>query len=88
MLAYYNRGLSKSKIGDNQGAIDDYSKAIQINPQYIKAYFNRGNCKSKLGDKEGAISDYSATSKSPLLIVQHPFHELKTGCLNLLFRQQ
>ena len=36
MLAYYNRGLSKSKIGDNQGAIDDYSKAIQINPQYFK----------------------------------------------------
>ena len=37
MLAYYNRGLSKSKIGDNQGAIDDYSKAIQINPQLYKS---------------------------------------------------
>ena len=59
MLAYYNRGLSKSKIGDNQGAIDDYSKAIQINPQYIKAYFNRGLIKSNIGDNQGAIDDYN-----------------------------
>ena len=34
------------------------------------------------------INYISATSKSPLLIVQHPFHESKTVCLNLLFRQQ
>ena len=59
MLAYYNRGLSKSKIGDNQGAIDDYSKAIKINPLYVVAYYNRGLSKSKLGDKQGAIEDYT-----------------------------
>ena len=61
--AYYNRGLSKRKLGDNYGAISDYSKAIEINPRYSKAYMNRGNAKSALEDYYGAISDYSKAIK-------------------------
>ena len=38
-----------------QGAIEDYNKAIEINPQYADAFNNRGNVKNDLGDKQGAI---------------------------------
>ena len=58
-IAYYNRGLSKRKLGDNYGAISDYSKAIEINPRYATAYMNRGNAKYALKDNYGAISDYN-----------------------------
>jgi tetratricopeptide (TPR) repeat protein len=55
---YNNRGTAKSALGNNQGAISDYDRAIAIDPQYVKAYYNRGVAKSALGNKQGAISDY------------------------------
>ncbi|MBP8094798.1 MAG: tetratricopeptide repeat protein [Saprospiraceae bacterium] len=70
--AYYFRAKSKVKIKDYKGAIDDYSKAIEINPEFVWAYSERGFAKGhsyteihdevkKLinGDYIGAISDYS-----------------------------
>ncbi len=57
--AYNNRGLSKSALGNEQGAIIDYNLAITLNPKYVEAYGNRGNAKAALGDKQGAIIDYN-----------------------------
>ena len=37
----------------------DYSKAIELNPNDSLAYYNRGNSKYKLQDYIGAIADYS-----------------------------
>ena len=57
---YYNRGIDKYDIGDYYGAISDYTKAIEINPNLHQAYYNRGWIKSsKLKDYYGAISDYT-----------------------------
>ncbi|MDD1415652.1 tetratricopeptide repeat protein, partial [Dolichospermum sp. ST_con] len=55
--AYYHRGIFSSKLVDKQGAIDDYTQAIRINPNCANAYFNRGLVRSKLGDKQGEIKD-------------------------------
>jgi tetratricopeptide (TPR) repeat protein len=55
----YNRGVDKSDLGDKQGAIDDYTLAINLNPNDDKAYNNRGIAKSDLGDDRGAIDDYT-----------------------------
>ena len=55
----YNSGVDKYEQGDYQGAIADYSKAIEINPEYAYAFLNRGNSKNKLGDHQGAIADYT-----------------------------
>ena len=40
--AYYNRGNAKRKSEDYQGAIADYTEAIEINPRHGDAYGNRG----------------------------------------------
>ena len=56
---YFNRAYDKSKRGDHYGAISDYTKAIEINPQYEDAYINRGIAKRNLNDYYGAISDYN-----------------------------
>ena len=39
--AYSNRGLAKSRKGDNDGAIKDFDVAIRLNPDYALAYSGR-----------------------------------------------
>ena len=56
---YFKSGLEKYENGDLLGAIADYTKAIEINPNIDLAYFNRGFSKYDLKDYKGAISDYT-----------------------------
>jgi tetratricopeptide (TPR) repeat protein len=56
--SYYNRGLSRDRIGDREGALADYNCTIQLDPNYAKAYVNRGLLRDRLGDRLGALSDY------------------------------
>ena len=56
---YFYRGISKNDLKDYNGAISDYTKAIELNPNYASAYNNRGNSKDDLKDYYGAISDFN-----------------------------
>ena len=49
---------AKDESGDLIGAIAEYSKAIDINPENPETYFKRGCDKSYLEDNAGAIIDY------------------------------
>ena len=42
-----------------KGAIEDYTKAIEINPSNALGYRERGRAKEKLEDYQGAIDDYT-----------------------------
>ncbi len=55
---YDRQGVAKFGLGDTKGAILDYSREIEIDPQDAFAYYNRGVAKFELGDKQGAISDF------------------------------
>jgi tetratricopeptide (TPR) repeat protein len=52
---YFDQALSKNE--DYKGAVDDYTKSIELNPKYQLAYHNRANAKRMLGDYTGAIKD-------------------------------
>jgi tetratricopeptide (TPR) repeat protein len=56
MVLNHNGTVKDGKV-DFAGAINDYNKAIAINPNYAKAYGNRGNAKSRKGDLDGALAD-------------------------------
>lgn len=56
---YYNIANNKSDSKDYQGAIENYTKAIDLNPNYSIAYVNRGDSKIKIQDYKGAIADFS-----------------------------
>ncbi|MCH8014820.1 MAG: tetratricopeptide repeat protein, partial [Candidatus Dadabacteria bacterium] len=50
---------AKKNLGDHRGAIQDYNKAIQLNPNYALAYYNRGIVKIHLGQKDSGCLDLS-----------------------------
>ena len=56
---YFYRAYDKHRKGDLRGAIADYTKAIEIDPNYANAYVDRGVAKDDLEDYYGAIADYT-----------------------------
>ena len=55
---YHYRGLAKLSLGDDEGAIADYDRVIDIKPKDASAYNNRGIARRKSGNLPGAIADY------------------------------
>jgi len=63
---YNIRGNEKYDQKDYQGAINQYSKALAINPKHVWANYNRGLSKQNLEDYRGAIADFNrAIDNSP-----------------------
>ena len=56
---FIESGLQKSYDNDYEGAIEDFTKAIELNPDNGDAYYMRGYTKYDLEDYEGAIEDFS-----------------------------
>ncbi|HMG72273.1 MAG TPA: tetratricopeptide repeat protein [Pyrinomonadaceae bacterium] len=53
------RGLECEKKDDHEGAIQHFTKAIELKPDYAAAYDHRGmNCRRK-GDSDQAFADYN-----------------------------
>jgi tetratricopeptide (TPR) repeat protein len=62
-IGYKNRGNNRAELGDYEGAIADYTQAIQINPDDVDAYYCRGNAHFDLGKYAAAITDYTQVVK-------------------------
>lgn len=56
-LAYNNRGIIKAKKKDYEGAVQDFTNSIEIDPDSAKAYFNRGSALFFKGDWDAAQLD-------------------------------
>jgi tetratricopeptide (TPR) repeat protein len=64
-----DRGIEKAKNGDLDGAIADFTRAIELNPKDDAPYYNRAQAKRLKKDAAGAIADYTRAielgSKNP-----------------------
>jgi curved DNA-binding protein CbpA len=56
---FYVRAVSKALDRDYQGAIEDYTQAIELNPHFVEAYTKRGATRYKVGDDRGVLKDCS-----------------------------
>ena len=56
---YYNKGYAESDLEQHREAIDDFTKAIELEPAFAEAYNNRCNAKNALGLYQEAIDDYT-----------------------------
>ena len=60
---YYNRGLAHAKNGELELAIENYTQAIALKPDYADAYYRRSKAWLHLGETEKAKSDMQTASK-------------------------
>ena len=57
--AHNNRGIAYDDKGEVDRAIEDYSKSIELKPDFDHVYFNRGNAYHSKGDYDHAIADFN-----------------------------
>ena len=51
---YFNRGIAYIQKGEQDNAISDYSKAIELNSDYVIAYYCRGIAHHTKGEVDKA----------------------------------
>src|SRR5262249_7127943 len=54
---FLNRASARGFNGDVNGAIADFTRAIELDGKSVAAYYNRGIARLEKGDYDGAISD-------------------------------
>lgn len=60
---FLKRGNEKEKLQNHIGAIEDFTKVIELDKNFTDAYYNRGTVKMQLSDFTGAISDFDQAIK-------------------------
>jgi tetratricopeptide (TPR) repeat protein len=58
-LEMLKSGIEKMNKNDNDGAVADFTKAIEYNPELDQAYYHRANTKYNMRDYKGAMADYN-----------------------------
>ncbi len=56
---FFDRGLEKAKLADWPGAIQEFGRAIKLNPQCAEAFYRRALAYFDLGQPQSAIDDYN-----------------------------
>ena len=74
-VAYGNRGVTKNHLKDYQGAIVDFTKAMEINSQDSRAYRGRARAKRLVKEYRGALADFDTSIK----IYPKEFHAYNIG---------
>ena len=54
-----SEGNEKYEAGNYEEAIEDFNRAIELDPEYSGAYYNRGNARKNMGEYEEAIEDFN-----------------------------
>lgn len=78
-VLYSNRAASKIKINRKESAIDDCTKAIELNPNYIRALTRRAKLYEESDKLDESLQDYNK-----ILEIDPGNHEARAAAMRLL----
>jgi tetratricopeptide (TPR) repeat protein len=58
--AYFYRGLIRSQLGQDDGALEDFTQSLQLEPELVPAYHYRGLVHAGAGEYDRALEDQNA----------------------------
>lgn len=58
-ILFANRAAAKAKLGRNKSAIEDCTKAIELNDKYLKAYLRRAALYEETDKLDESLADYN-----------------------------
>jgi len=79
---HFNRGMCFRKLGKPTEAVDDFTQAIGLKPDYVKAWYMRAQVKEHMRQLREAVYDYQHAWK--LDGANKEAHEGITRCMTLL----
>ena len=88
---FFEEGNKKFDLDNLQGALNEYSKSIEFNPNNVDAYFNRGTVRFELNHFNDAISDFSIviyfSPKNDIALLKRgeTYYELKDILLKIRY---
>ena len=62
--ALANRGVARARLGDLDGAIDDYTRALELAPGDGDILFDRGNAWAAKGEYQRAMADFRRAAET------------------------
>ena len=77
-FAYVTRGYTNASLGDPQKGLEDYDRALNIDPAYVLALQRRGTLLAELGRTEQATADFE------LILSLEPGNPVATAALRQL----
>lgn len=66
---YFNSGVENSKKGKVKLAIENYTHAIELNPDYADAYYKRGGSWLRINEWEKARSDLEIAREMQMKVI-------------------
>jgi tetratricopeptide (TPR) repeat protein len=58
-MAFNNRGYAKYCLGHKTEALEDYDRALELNPRNGQAIYNRADIQIEMGEYESVLSNFS-----------------------------
>jgi tetratricopeptide (TPR) repeat protein len=77
---HFWQGIEYTRQGNNDSAMEEFTKAIEIDPDYYYAYYNRALAYYKKGEFENSLSDYN---KAIELNPDNPYWTIERGFLHM-----
>jgi tetratricopeptide (TPR) repeat protein len=57
VIVWHDRGDAKLQAGDATGALEDFNRALEIDPDHVASLNDRGAARGRTGDVRGGIED-------------------------------
>ena len=77
---HFYQGIEYRRQGDNDSAKDEFTRAIELDPEYYFAYYNRALVYYRIGELESSLADYN---KAIELEPDNPYWTFERGFLHL-----